>query len=163
MDTLPSRLIAHVFVETFPSPKARAELRRNLEQVCLRDGSCLVDLIFDHERANRQPSDYPSLLRIAAGEADGLLLVRMPLSLDAQPTVDLLCGELTPPLCMLDKAALKSRGLLPKPAPRRAAPARSKQRQAAKPKAQERVENRIAALRDSGLLLAEYRGPTPSR
>jgi hypothetical protein len=146
MDTLPRRLIAHVFAEKFPPARSRARLREQLTEVCKREGSCLLDLVFDHERAERQPSDYSSLLRIAAGEADGLLLVRLPLSLEVYPTMDLLCSALTPPLCMLDKATLVHRGLLPRsPARRRAALAGSKRKKAGKPREQTSELSRVGA------------------
>lgn len=121
MDNPPPRLIAHVFAEISPPPETIAKLYAQLAQVCAREGSRLVDLIFDRELADRQPSDYPSLMRIASGEADGLVIARLPLSIEARPTSDLLCSALIPPLCMYNAAELESRGLLPKVATRRQA------------------------------------------
>ena len=113
MDAPPPRLIAHVFAETSPPPETVTKLYAQLAQVCAREGSRLVDLIFDRELPDRQPSDYPSLVRIASGEADGIVIARLPLSMEARPTSDLLCSALAPPLCMYNAAELEIRGLLP--------------------------------------------------
>lgn len=121
MDIPPPRLIAHIFAEEFPPSEIIAKLYAQLAQVCTKEGSRLVDIIFDHELADRQPDDYPSLVRIACGEADGLVIARLPLSMEARPTLDLLCSALTPPLCMYNAVELESRGLLPKVAVRRQA------------------------------------------
>lgn len=119
MDNPPPRLIAHIFAEIPPPPETIAKLYEQLTQVCASEGSRLVDLSFDRELPDRQPSDYPSLVRIASGEADGIVIARLPLSMEARPTLDLLCSALAPPLCMYNAAELESRGLLPKIAVRR--------------------------------------------
>ncbi len=147
MDNPPPRLIAHVFAEVSPPPEMIAKLYAQLAQVCAREGSQLVDLIFDRELANRQPSDYPSLIRIASGQADGLVIARLPLSIEARPTSDLLCSALTPPLCMYNAAELESRGLLPKVAARRqAAPLASALRRAKALHREGRTHGEIASV-----------------
>lgn len=147
MDTPPPRLIAHVFAETFPPPETIAKLYAQLAQVCASQGSRLVDLIFDQEQVQRQPSDYPSLVRIASGEADGLVIARLPLSMEARPTPDLLCSALAPPLCLFNAAELESRGLLPKVTARRhAAPIASALRRARTLHREGRTHVEIASL-----------------
>ena len=147
MDTPPPRLIAHVFAETSPPPETVAKLYAQLAQVCAREGSRLVDLIFDRELPDRQPSDYPSLVRIASGEADGIVIARLPLSMEARPTSDLLCSVLAPPLCMFNAAELESRGLLPKVAARKhATPLASVLRRAINLHRQGRTHREIATL-----------------
>lgn len=147
MDTPPPRLIAHVFAEVSPPNEVVTKLYAQLAQVCAREGSRLVDLIFDRELSDRQPSDYPSLVRIASGEADGIVIARLPLSMEVRPTSDLLCSALAPPLCMFNAAELESRGLLPKVTARRqAAPLASALRRAKTLHKEGRTHGEIASL-----------------
>lgn len=147
MDNPPPRLIAHVFAEISPSPEAIAKLHAQLASVCAREGSRLVALIFDRERADRQPGDYSSLVSVASGEADGLVIARLPLSIEARPTSDLLCSALTAPLCMFNKAELEIRGLLPKVPPHRhTAPLASALRRAKTLRREGRTHTEIAAV-----------------
>lgn len=147
MDTPPPRLIAHVFTKATLPPELISKLYAQLAQVCAVAGSRLLDLIFDRELAGRQPSDYPSLVRIASGEADGLVIARLPLSIEARPTSDLLCSALTPPLCMFNAAELESRGLLPMVAARRqAAPLAGAVRRARTLHMEGRTHSEIASM-----------------
>lgn len=63
----------------------------------------------------RRVSDYPSLARIARGEADGVLVVRSPLfrRVCTAERLERLCPE--GPSGWLTAAALEAAGLLPKP------------------------------------------------
>lgn len=113
MDALPARLIAHVFTKEPQPAESLVTLRERLSQVCAEHGAMLLDLVLDHEQPARRLLDYPSLVRIARGEADGLVLTRLPLSFDARRSRDRLCSALAGPLMILTAAELRTRGLLP--------------------------------------------------
>jgi hypothetical protein len=113
MDALPARLIAHVFTEQPQPAESLITLRERLAQVCAEHGATLIELVLDHEQPARRLHDYPSLVRIARGEADGLVLTRLPLSFDARRSCDRLCAALVGPLMILTASELRTRGLLP--------------------------------------------------
>lgn len=113
MEALPARLIAHVFAKQTPSRRSIATLRAQLAQVCAERGADLVDLLFDTETPSRRPADYPSLVRIAHGEADGIMLTRLPLAFVHRKSRDHLCAVLEGPLMILTAEELRTRGLLP--------------------------------------------------
>ncbi|MFO0576766.1 MAG: hypothetical protein U1A78_22410 [Polyangia bacterium] len=113
MDALPARLIAHVFTKEPQPAESLVTLRERLSQVCAEHGAMLLDFVLDHEQPARRLLDYPSLVRIARGEADGLVLTRLPLSFDARRSRDRLCAALVGPLMILTAAELRTRGLLP--------------------------------------------------
>lgn len=110
---VPLRLIAQVFAKEPPSLQDRASLRARLAAVCAENGSDLTDLIFEAEKASRPLADYAALVRIARGEADGLVLTRLPLSLKPRKSRDRLCTLLEGPIRFVSAQELRERGLLP--------------------------------------------------
>lgn len=121
MDALPARLIAHIFTPQKPSHQAAATMRAQLAQICAESGADLVDLIFDTETPSRRLRDYPSLVRIARGEADGIVLARIPSAVERPKSRDRLCAELegAASIMLLTTEELRTRRLLPaRPAPR---------------------------------------------
>lgn len=124
MDALPARLIAHIFTSQKTSHQAAATLRAQLAQICADRGTDLVDLIFDTETPSRRLRDYPSLVRIARGEADGIVLARMPSAFETPKSRDRLCAVLegSTSIMLLTTEELRTRRLLPaRPTPRAAA------------------------------------------
>lgn len=113
MDAPPARLIAQVFTKQPPSLQDRASLHARLATLCAENGADLTDLLFEAERPSRCPSDYPALVRVARGEADGIVLTRLPLSLSPRKSRDRLCALLEGPIRLVSAQELRERGLLP--------------------------------------------------
>lgn len=113
MDAPPARLIAQVFAKQPPALRERATLRAQLAAICAENGSDLIDLLFEEEKPSRRLADYGSLVRIARGEADGLVITRLPLSLKPRKSRDCLCALLDGPIRLISAQELRERGLLP--------------------------------------------------
>lgn len=113
MLTIPPRIIAHLFASKAYSPEEITSLRTQLEKVCEEQGRALVDLILDYGPAREDPGHHQSLQRIAQGDADGILIMRLPLTLQPNKSRDVLGRHLDGPLLFLNAAELAERGLLP--------------------------------------------------
>ena len=114
MLTIPPRIIAHVFSSETYSHVQLSNLRMRLERACEEEGRSLVDLVIDRGPARENPARHQSLQRIARGDADGILIMRLPLTLQPNKSRDVLGRHLDGPLRFLSKAELAELGLLPK-------------------------------------------------
>lgn len=121
MSQIPVRLVAHLFlpVSLRVSRSQLGRLRRRLTALCAGSGRKLVGLVVDRGPASLDPAEHVALVRIALGEADGLVLLRMPLE-DA-PTDGLLAPHARDAVTILTSEELRARGLLPQRAGQKAA------------------------------------------
>lgn len=113
MKPAPQRIIAHIFMKTELPSAHIAKMRTQMEGICEAEGHALVDLIIDRGPPKRDAAEHASLLRIARGEADGLMLSQMPLTLTPKKSADVLLSHLDGPIVFLKAAELAERGLLP--------------------------------------------------
>ena len=113
METAPARIIVHVFAKKPLSPDQYKRLRAQTAQTIAAQGRQLVDLVIDTGPPKRDPADHETLRRIARGEADGVALFTLPLSIAPKTTSDVLQSQLSGPFLLLTEGELAERGLLP--------------------------------------------------
>lgn len=117
MKPAPQRLILQVFT----TPKWNltddqiAQLRALAQNGIAAEGGQLVDFIVDRGPPKRDPAEHASLMRIARGEADGLVIMQFPLyrGRTRKRTPDVLASQLAGPFLMLTSGDLVARGLMP--------------------------------------------------
>jgi len=113
METAPARIIVHVFAKKPLSPDQYKRLRAQTAQTIAAQRCQLVDLVIDTGPPKRDPADHETLRRIARGEADGVALFTLPLSIAPKKTADVLQSQLSGPFLLLTEGELAERGLLP--------------------------------------------------
>ena len=113
MKPIPPRIIAHIFAKQSIPAEDLEKLRAQLSTTCEAQGRTLVDLIVDQGGAKLDPSDHKSLQRIARGDADGVMLMQLPLTMTPDKSHDVLRSQLDGPVRFLTAADLAVRGLLP--------------------------------------------------
>ena len=113
METAPARIIVHVFAKKPLSPDHYKRLRAQTAQTIAAQARQLVDLVIDTGPPKRDPADHETLRRIARGEADGVAIFTLPLSIAPKKTADVLQSQSNGPFLLLDAAELAVRGLLP--------------------------------------------------
>lgn len=110
---MPARIIVHVFAKKPITPDQYNRLREQTAETIAARGRRLVDLVIDTGPPKLDPADHETLMRIARGDADGVALFTLPLSISPKQTVDVLQSQLTGPFLLLNAAELADRGLLP--------------------------------------------------
>lgn len=113
METMPARIIVHVFAKKPITPDQYSRLREQTAETIAAQGRRLVDLVIDTGPPKLDPADHETLMRIARGDADGVALFTLPLSISPKKTADVLQSQLTGPFLLLNAAELADRGLLP--------------------------------------------------
>jgi len=113
METMPARIIVHVFAKKAISQSQYDRLRTETAQTLAAQGRRLIDLVVDLGPPRRDPAQHETLLRIARGEADGVALFSLPLSISPKKTADVLQSQQQGPFLLLTAAELADRGLLP--------------------------------------------------
>ena len=113
METAPARIIVHVFAKKPLSPDQYKRLRAQTAQTIAAQRCQLVDLVIDTGPPKRDPADHETLRRIARGEADGVAIFTLPLSIAPKKTADVLRSQLSGPFLLLTEEELAERGLLP--------------------------------------------------
>lgn len=114
MQTIPPRVILHVFSSEELTEANIAQLRDKTIEILEAQGRALIDLVVDCGPPKRDAADHESLMRIARGEADGIMLMQYPLRITPKKSRDILGSQITSmfPL-VLSAAELAERGLLP--------------------------------------------------
>ena len=113
METMPARIIVHVFAKKPITADQYTRLREQTAETIAAQGRRLVDLVIDTGPPKRDPADHETLMRIARGEADGVAIFTLPLSIAPKKTADVLQSQLAGPFLLLNAAELSDRGLLP--------------------------------------------------
>lgn len=113
METMPARIIVHVFAKKAITRDQYARLRAETAQTIAAQGRRLVDLVIDLGPPKRDPADHETLRRISRGEADGVAIFTLPLSISPKKTADVLQSQQEGPFLLLTAAELADRGLLP--------------------------------------------------
>ena len=113
METMPARIIVHVFAKKPITADQYSRLREQTAETIAAQGRRLVDLVIDTGPPKRDPADHETLMRIARGDADGVALFTLPLSISPKKTADVLQSQLHGPFLLLNAAELADRGLLP--------------------------------------------------
>lgn len=113
METMPARIIVQVFAKRPISQDQYERLRQQTAETIAAQGRRLVDLVIDLGPPRSDPADHESLMRIARGEADGIALFTLPMSIAPKKTADVLQSQLEGPFLLLTAAELADRGLLP--------------------------------------------------
>jgi len=113
MDAAPARVIVQVFTKKPLTPDKYQRLRAQTAETIAAQGSQLVDLVIDTGPPKRSPAEHETLRRIARGEADGVAIFTLPLSLAPKRTADVLQAQLSGPFLLLTTDELADRGLLP--------------------------------------------------
>ena len=113
METMPARIIVHVFAKKPITPDQYNRLREQTAETIAAQGRRLLDLVIDLGPPKRDPADHKTLLRIARGEADGVAIFSLPLSMSPKKTADVLQSQQSGPFLLLTAAELADRGLLP--------------------------------------------------
>lgn len=112
MDTAPARIIVQVFTKKPLTPDQYKRLRAQTAETIAAQGSQLVDLVIDTGPPKRRPAEHETLGRIARGEADGVAIFTLPLSIAPKKTADVLQAQLSGPFLLLTADELADRGLL---------------------------------------------------
>lgn len=113
MKPIPPRIIAHIFTKQNIPADELEKLRTRLSATCEEQGRTLVDIVVDQGAAKFDPAEHKSLRRIARGDADGVMLMQLPLTMSPDKSRDVLRSHLDGPLRFLTAADLAERGLLP--------------------------------------------------
>lgn len=113
MKPIPPRIIAHIFTKQNIPAEQLEKLRAQLSATCEAQGRALVDIIVDQAGAKSDPAEHESLRRIARGDADGVMLMQLPLTMTPDKSRDVLRSQLDGPVRFLTAADLAERGLLP--------------------------------------------------
>lgn len=72
----PPRVIIYCFSSPFLVGDAADGFCTDMLALCAKEDLHLVDVVIDRGPPKRRPQDYPALVRVARGEADGVLVVR---------------------------------------------------------------------------------------
>lgn len=136
------RVVVYVFASPYLRGAAEDVLRARLVELCSKAGINLVEIVVDHGPPKRRASEYPTLARVARGEADGVMVMRSALFKRGRAVdrLELLCPEESPGWLPAD--VLKAAGMLPK-------------RRKVVPQAKRPVRRRAAELRSAGLSLRQ--------
>lgn len=110
---MPARIIVHVFAKKPITADQYTRLREQTAETIAAQGRRLVDLVIDTGPPKLEPADHETLMRIARGDADGVAIFTLPLSISPKKTPDVLQSQLSGPFLLLTAAELADRGLLP--------------------------------------------------
>lgn len=113
MQTVPARIIVQIFTKEALEPAQYESIREQMARLLAEQGKRLIDVVVDSGPAKRDPAEHSSLVRIALGEADGILLCSSPVRFTPKNSADVLEKHLSGPLVILNAADLADRGLLP--------------------------------------------------
>lgn len=113
MQTVPARIIVQIFTKEALEPAQYESIREQMARLLAEQGKRLIDLVVDHGPAKSDPAEHSSLVRIAQGEADGIVLCSSPVRFTPKNSADILEKHLSGPLVLLNAADLADRGLLP--------------------------------------------------
>lgn len=113
MQPIPPRIIAHIWTTETYTAERIASLRTRIARDLEAQGRALVDLLLDRGYPKGDPVEHESLRRIAKGEADGVMLMRLPVTMTGEQSRDVLLKHLDGPIRFLNAAELAELGLLP--------------------------------------------------
>jgi hypothetical protein len=90
-----------------------AKARRFIAESYEKEGRRLVDLVIDYGPPKLDPAEHESILKIARGDADGIIILEYPIAGVPTPSGDILHAQLAGPFVVLTAAELADRGLIP--------------------------------------------------
>ena len=111
MQTILPRIIAHIFAPHDLPTREVARLKSQMSETCQAQGCALIGVIVDRGPPKADPAEHISLQRIAFGDADELIVIRMPGLIPSGKSPDVLLSRLDRPVQIFSTAQLACRGL----------------------------------------------------